>query len=231
LPSTRAALKNGRADADDRLVKGIEKITAVRLAEILTERAIMTSEVISDALCAQDRHGESFVQVMISGGHITEWDLAKIVAENFNLPFLLASNYQISDEAKKRFPKELLWKHLMVPLDVLDDIVCVSMPVMMTFEEMNKIQREQKCELFPYVGLITENKRTLAEMDKGFRTWMETEQLRREADAKKRSQSPSKGGDWMSIFDAGDQATKDVPKKKAAAAPAAEPKPKKQAGS
>jgi len=177
----------------------------------------MTSEVISDALCAQDRHGESFVQVLISGGHITEWDLAKIVCENFNLPFLLASHYQISDVAKARFPKELLWKHLMVPLDVLDDIVCVSMPVMLTFEEMNRIQREQKCELFPYVGLITENKKTLTEMDKGFTQWIELEQKRREDEAKKRAQSSAtKGGDWMSIFDAGDQATKDAPKKKAA---------------
>lgn len=211
-------------------MKGIEKITSVRLAEILTERAIMTSEVISDALCAQDRHGEPFVQVLISGGHITEWDLAKIVCENFNLPFLLASNYQISDVAKARFPKELLWKHLMVPLDVLDDIVCVSMPVMLTFEEMNKIQREQKCELFPYVGLITENKKTLTEMDKGFTQWIELEHKRREDEAKKRSQAPQKGGDWMSIFDAGDQATKDVPKKKAAPStppPAADPKAKK----
>jgi len=211
-------------------VKGIEKITSVRLAEILTERAIMTSEVISDALCAQDRHGESFVQVLISGGHITEWDLAKIVCENFNLPFLLASHYQISDEAKARFPKELLWKHLMVPLDVLDDIVCVSMPVMLTFEEMNKIQREQKCELFPYVGLISENKKTLTEMDKSFTQWMEQGQQRREEDAKRRAQSPpTKGGDWMSIFDAGDQATKDVPKKKAEVPPPPAGKPAKPA--
>ena len=223
-------------------MKGIEKITSVRLAEILTERAIMSSEVISDALCAQERHGEPFVQALISGGRITEWDLAKIVAENFNLPFLLASNYQISDIAKARFPKELLWKHMMVPLDVLDDIVCVSMPVMLTFDEMNKIQRDHKCELFPYVGLITENKKALTEMDKTYPQWLEQDHKRREEEAKKRSQSPQKGGDWMSIFDAGDQATKDVLKKKAespsptaakltATPPPFDPKAKKQAGS
>ena len=61
---------------------------------------------------------------------------------------------------------------------------------------------------------------------------MENEQVRREAEAKKRSQSTTKGGDWMSIFDAGDQATRDVVKKKAAAAaapaaPAHAPHPKK----
>ena len=77
-------------------MKSLEKITSVRLAEILTERAVVSSEVITDALYAQDKHGEPFVQVLVSGGHITEWDLAKIVTENFNLPFLMAGNYQIS---------------------------------------------------------------------------------------------------------------------------------------
>jgi hypothetical protein len=118
------------------LVKGIERLTSVRLAEILTERAVVSSEIITDALYAQDKHGEPFAQVLMSGGHITEWDLAKIVTENFNLPFLMAGNYHISEDAKKRLPKELLWKHTMVPLDVFGDVVCVSMPVMLSFDEI-----------------------------------------------------------------------------------------------
>ena len=59
-------------------MKGIEKITAVRLAEILTERGVVSSEVITDALYTQDKDGDPFVQVLVSGGHITEWDLAKL---------------------------------------------------------------------------------------------------------------------------------------------------------
>ena len=205
-------------------VKGIEKITSVRLAEILTERAVISSEVITDALYAQDRHGDPFVQVLVSGGHITEWDLAKLVTENFNLPFLLASNYQLSDAAKARLPKEVLWKHMIVPLDVFDDIVCVSMPVMLTFDEISKIQKDHNCELFPYVGLITENKKVLTDIWKDYPQWLEQEQKRKETDAAKRAQAPPSkaGGDWMSIFDAGDQATKDIGRKKPAGP---EPKP------
>ena len=62
--------------ADRRPVKGIEKITSVRLAEILTERDVVSSEVITDALYSQDKNGEPFVQVLVTGGHITELDLA-----------------------------------------------------------------------------------------------------------------------------------------------------------
>jgi hypothetical protein len=207
-------------------VKGIEKITSVRLAEILTERSIVSSEVITDALYAQDKHGEPFAQVLISGGHITEWDLAKIITENFNLPFLMAGNYQISDDAKKRFPKELLFKHTIVPLDVFGDIVCVSMPVMLSFEEINKIQKDHNCDLFPYVGLVSENKKVLGDMHKDYPQWLEQDAKRREEEAKKRQSGSAKSpGDWMSIFDAGDQAIQEMKKKPdPQPAPAAAPK-------
>lgn len=200
------------ADADP--VKGIEKITSVRLAEILTERAIVASEVITDALYAQDKHGDPFVQVLVSGGHITEWDLAKLVTENFNLPFLMAGNYQISDEAKKRFPKEVLFKHTIVPLDVFGDIVCVAMPVMLSFEEISKIQKDHNCDLFPYVGLVSENRKVIGDLHKDYSEWLGQEQKQREEEAKKRSAGGSKGGgDWMSIFDAGDQAIQEMRKR------------------
>jgi hypothetical protein len=202
-------------------VKGIEKITSVRLAEILTERAAVSSEVITDALYSQDKHGEPFVQILVTGGHITEWDLAKLVTEHFSLPFLMASNYQISDAAKARFPKEVLFKHTIVPLDVFDDIVCVAMPVMLAFDDIVKIQKEHQCDLYPYVGLITENKKVLTDMHKDYPQWLEQEAKRREDEAKKRAQSGAKsGGDWMSIFDAGDQA---IQSNKKSGAPAPKP--------
>ncbi|MCA8949901.1 MAG: hypothetical protein KDE27_10390 [Planctomycetes bacterium] len=190
-------------------MKGIEKLTSVRLAEILTERAIVPGEAISDALYSQERQGEPFAQVLINGGHITEWDLSKIVAESFNLPFMMAGNYQLEETAKERLPKETLFEYMIVPLDVFDDIVIVSMPVIMPFEQIMKVQKKHSCELFPYVGLISENKRILSEMHKDYPKWLEEEQQRREVAAKQRAVQPTgQDGDWMSIFDAGDQAIK-----------------------
>lgn len=189
------------------LVKGIEKITSVRLAEILTERDVVSSEIITDALYSQDKNGEPFVQVLVGGGHITEWDLAKIVTENFNLPFLMAGNYSISEDAKNRFPKETLFKYTMVPLDAFGDIVTVAMPVMLSFEDISRIQKDHNCDLFPYVGLITENKKVLGDMHSDYGDWVKEDQKRREEAALKRKSQPKKeAGDWMSIFDAGEEA-------------------------
>jgi len=190
-------------------VKGIEKITSVRLAEILTDRDVVSSEVITDALYAQDKDGEPFVQVLVNGGHITEWDLAKLVTENFNLPFLMAGNYQISEEAQKRLPKETLFEHTIVPLDAFGDILTVAMPVMLSYDELAKIQKDHDCDLFPYVGLITENKKVLSDLHKDYPKWLDEQAKKKAAAASAAQAAAPKGGgdsDWMSIFDAGDEA-------------------------
>lgn len=209
-------------------MKGLEKLTCVRLAEVISQKQTIASEVITEALYAQDKHGDAFVQTLVAGGHITEWDLAKLVAENFHLPFLMASSYAISEEAKKRIPEKVLFENMIVPLDVFDDVVCIAMPILSTYDQLNKLQRELKCELFPYVGLISENKKVLASMFPSFKTWFEQEQKRREQAATKRANSKDKGGDWMSIFDAGDAAITSSVKKSPTAAsptPAATPTP------
>jgi hypothetical protein len=220
-------------------VKGIEKLTAVRLAEILTERNVVSSEVITDALYASDTQGESFVATLVGGGHITDWDLAKLVTEHFNLPYLLAGSFSITEEAKNRLPKELLFQHTLVPLDLFGDIVCVAMPVMLPFEQLQKIQKEHNCELFPYVGLISENKKVLGELFKDYKDWELGESKRREVAASKRSAKAAAGGggggalgsDWMSIFDAGEAAiSSGVRKPTPTPAPTPNPAPPTSAG-
>ena len=191
---------------DETRVKGLDKLTNVRLAEVITQKGVISPEVITDALYAQDKYGDSFVQTLVSGGHITEWDLAKLVAENFQLPFLMASNYDITEEATKRLPRKVLFESLLVPLDVFDDVVCVVMPIMTPFETLAKIQREAGCDLFPYVGLLSENTKVLGDLYGDFKEWFEQDRVKREQQVTTRNTARPGTSDWMSIFDAGDEA-------------------------
>ena len=191
-------------------MKGLEKLTAIRLAEVLTQKGAVATEAITDALYSQDKHNEPFVDLLVGGGHITEWDLAKLVVENFQLPFIMASNYEISDEARDRVPKEVLFPTLIVPLDVFDEAVSVVLPILTPYQTLMKIQRKLNCELFPYIGLPSENKKVLGELYPDFEAWMKRDAVKREKKiAQRRPRQEQKGtGDWMSIFDAGDQAIK-----------------------
>ncbi len=196
-------------------MKGLDKLTSIRLAEALTQKDAVPNEVITDALYAQDRHGESFVESLVGSGNITEWDLAKLVVEQFQVPFLMAGNYDVGDEAKTSIPKELLFKHLIVPLDRFGDILTLAMPILAPFEVLMALRKQTGCDVFPYVGLISENKRVLGEMFSDFFEWTKEEEKRREAARTKRGPQGSRGAggseaakgaeaDWMNIFDVAD---------------------------
>ena len=54
---------------DPRHVKGLEKLTCVRLAEVISQKNTISSEVITEALYAQDKHRVIVVmQAMDTGG-------------------------------------------------------------------------------------------------------------------------------------------------------------------
>ena len=189
-------------------MKGLEKLTNIRLAEVLTQKSVVPTDAITDALYRQDRFGEPFIESLVNSGEVTEWDLAKVVAGNFQLPFLMAGGYEITDEVKERIPKEVLFKHLIVPIDVFDKIVTVAMPILTPYEHFKKLKTELEVEFFPFVGLISENKKILSDMFKDFKEWQEEAERERE---KKISQDrgSDRGDDWMNIFDTGDAQVRD----------------------
>lgn len=197
---------------DRRVVKGLQKLTSIRLAEVLTQKGVIPADTITDALYVQDKHGEPFVDNLIGSGHISEWDLARVVVENFQLPFILAGNYEISQQARDRLPKEILFETLMVPLDVFGEVLTVAMPILTPYQDLQQIQKDTGALIFPYVGLVSENKKVLSDMFEDFTEWFQKSAEEKAAMAQKRTQEGESGGqgegDWMNIFDTGDKAVK-----------------------
>ncbi len=190
-------------------MKGLEKLTPIRLAEVLSQKALVSGEAIADALYANDKYREPFTEILVSGGHITEWDLAKVVVEHFQLPFIMSGSYEVPDEVRDRLPKEVLFANLMVPLDVFHDVMIVAMPILTPFDTFKTIQTDHKTLIYPYVGLPSENKTVLGTMFPDFREWATNNQKELEA-RRKRKQKRSGGGDddWMSLFDSADAAVR-----------------------
>jgi hypothetical protein len=188
-------------------VKGLEKLTSIRLAEALTQRDAIPNDVITDALYAQDRHGESFVEALVATGHITEWDLAKTVVEQFQVPFLMASSYDVGGDVRDLIDKDVLFEHCIVPIDRFENILTLAMPILTPVEVLSKIRRQTGCEIYPYVGLVSENKNVLTKMFPEYADWQKESEKRREQARVQRAEADPKAsaGDWTSIFDSGDE--------------------------
>lgn len=186
-------------------MKGLEKLTSIRLAEALTQKDAIPNDVITDALYAQDRHGESFVEALIAAGHITEWDLAKVVVMQFQVPFLMSGSYDIAEEARTALPTKLLFENLLVPLDRFDNVLTIAMPILTPFDVLAKIRATTHCEVFPYVCLVSENKKVLGALFPDFADWMKAAEKQREQARVSRTASGDSVQDWASIFDSGDE--------------------------
>lgn len=202
-------------------MKGLEKLTSMRLAEVLTQKGVVPADAITDALYIQDKHGEAFAEILVGAGHIAEWDLARVVVENFQLPFILAGSYQISDEARGKLPIEAFFEHLLVPMDTFGEILTVSMPVLTSAETLLNLESKYQVEIFPYVGLISENKKVLSDEFGEFKEWYKTFNREREQKLKaaKAAQEAelsrmstevgADSGDWANLFDDADAAVQD----------------------
>jgi hypothetical protein len=190
-------------------VKGLEKLRAIRLAEILSQKGMVETNAITDALYAQDQFGEPFVEALIGSGQISEWDLAKLVVEHFQLPFIMASSYDIGQKVKESLPADLLFNETLVPMDAIGDMVMVAMPILSPYELLDKVQRKFKCRVYPYVGLMSENKKVLSDLYPEYKTWLKA---RDEAREKKIVATPKVAEErsWMNMFDTADAAVKNA---------------------
>jgi hypothetical protein len=205
----RVRSRRGAHRADTSVVKGLEKLTCIRLAEVLTQKGAVPGQILTDALYAQDRHGEPFIEVLLSTGHVSEWDLAKTVVEQFQVPFLMAGSCAIDPQLKQSFPKEAMLRHQIVPIDRFDNVVTVAMPILSPFEVLRDVARESGLALFPYVGLLSENRKVLAEMFPEFNDFQkQLAKERQQARHKRASESKSESG-WADIFDVGDAQVRD----------------------
>ncbi len=190
-------------------MKGLEKLTSIRLAEVLTQKGAVPSEVLTEALYAQDRHDEPFVEVLLGTGHVSEWDLAKTVVEQFQVPFLMAGSYSIDEQVKTAIPKEILFRYQIVPLDRFDKLMTIAMPILSPFEVLRGIGKKTGYELFPYVGLVSENRKVLGDLFPDFEEFRKRLQKERETKRIQRASQSREEADWMDIFDSADAQVRD----------------------
>ena len=193
---------------DSSTVKGLDKLTYVRLAEVLSQKQVVSNDAITDALYTQDQYGDPFVDLLVAQGAITEWDLAKVVVEHFQIPFLMAGGHEVSEEAKSVIPEIELFKANLMPLDRFGDVLTVSMPILTPGPTLERIRKQHGVTVFPFVGMITENRKLLGDNFEGFKSWQAQAQKERETRKPKKG---SGGGpdDWTNIFDSGDAAVLD----------------------
>jgi len=173
-------------------MRGLERLTLFRLAEIAGRHSGASLETIQYAL-AECETGEALLPEVLSRVNVcSEWELMRLVSMEFGLPILRASQYETGKDLLNVVPREFLFRTLLVPLDRFAGVITVAMPVFSPGEVLDQAAQQFSSEIFPVVGSFTDNRKTLEES-------LKAAPSREPAGA-----APTSEQDWTRLFDLAD---------------------------
>ncbi len=183
-------------------MKGLERITTVRLAEILSQSGGIPTDMITNSLYEQDQTGLLFVEILIESGEVAEWDIAKTVVRHFQLPFIMSANLDVEPAAVKTLPEDFLFQHRLLPFDINGNVLSISMPILVPYKVLNEAQTLSELIIFPVVGLASDNAKLLHQL------FPDHPKEERRTEAKgliEKAPGTEDGSSWENIFDMGDE--------------------------
>ena len=118
----------------------------VRIGELLVQRGIITPQQPQEALNVQQGEGRDKLlgQILCELGFIAKEELCLILAVQGGFPYIEIGRCAIDKEVLALLPMEFIQKYRVMPLDVFEDILTVSMvdPLdQSTIEELEKFTR------------------------------------------------------------------------------------------
>jgi len=113
-----------------------------RLSDLLVDEGLATKEVVIAGLHAQKDSGVILSSVLLAENDIDAFDLARVLVEHFQVPFVDLERYALHKDVIKLFPAELLHRARMVPLEKFGkhySFACQEIPSREIHEEIKKI--------------------------------------------------------------------------------------------
>jgi type IV pilus assembly protein PilB len=99
----------------------------MRLGQMLVEAGIITEKQLDEALTEQKKSGGRIGYSLIRFGFANEDDVAKMLGQQYNLPFINLSNIILTSEIIGLVPAEIAQKHQVIPIERKGKILELAM--------------------------------------------------------------------------------------------------------
>ncbi len=143
------------------MLEDLKKIGRKRLGGILMSEGLVTPEQVTEALEIQKDTGKMLGQVLVELGYITEYDLAKSLATQFQFPYINPAYYSIDRDIIDQIPAELMYKHVFMPLDKFGNLLVVAMAGLLSEDIMQELKRLTGCDVRIYISTARDVKAAL----------------------------------------------------------------------
>ncbi|MFH1790711.1 MAG: PilZ domain-containing protein [Candidatus Omnitrophota bacterium] len=127
-----------------------------KIGEILIEKKFITQEMLNEALEYQKQYGTGVTQYLIEREYINEEELATCISEQFRIPYIPVSVYNISPKVIDLVPVEVAEKHRLIPIDRVEDVLTVVMSDPLDSDVVEEVQRITGYKVQPFVGILSD---------------------------------------------------------------------------
>ena len=142
-------------------MKHLEKLTRKNLGETLLDEGLISNSQLEDAEAEHQRTGNPLGPILVDAGYISDWDLAKSVATNYQLPFIELAIFSATTDFGDAFRPEEQSKHRFIPLDSLGTVITLAVADMPDIEFLRGVRERTGQTPFLFVTRLSEIQKRL----------------------------------------------------------------------
>ena len=86
------------------------------LRDVLIDQGVLTPDQADELMSSARENNEVFGAVAVEAGHLTAWDLAKLVATHYQMPYLPLAEYEYDSSLAQDLPAATLYQYHVVPV-------------------------------------------------------------------------------------------------------------------
>lgn len=190
-------------------MKTSQRLDNNRLSEVLAERGLVEPQALREAANFASHGKIPMSEALVTANLVPDWELARIVAEIYNLPFLPIELLDPDARALEGIDPQFLVENCLVPVGRYGQVLTVCMPAMVPADVLGLLAATTDLVILPLVGSVRSNRQWL---DKN----LSTQQPAAAPEPAPEANAPQAAdgavrvqpgpGEWGSLFDQADAA-------------------------
>jgi len=122
------------------------------IGQIVKRKGFVSDEQIKEAIDFQHKHGGPIGEILIKLGFISEDNLIGALAEQFGLPYMPPSSYDIDEKMALIIPKDMMLEHSFIPIDKQADILWVILANPTDKSGIEELKDISGCKIVTFLG-------------------------------------------------------------------------------
>jgi general secretion pathway protein E len=131
------------------------------LGQILVKENLITAAQLETAFRLQKQQGKKLSSILVNNGLIKAEDLAVALSIHLNMPLIDLRRHVIQADALRLIPEETARRHILIPMDIINDALIVVMADPEDIQAIEDIKAQAKIRVEVALGIPADIERAI----------------------------------------------------------------------